>query len=85
MGAGEHLFRFFLARAGAPDRPVIDEPALTRKSLVVTNLLPGDYVWQVQASEVSNGRRYANWSSPQTFTVAGKSRRASSRAQPPAS
>jgi len=85
MGAGEHLFRFFLARVDAPDRPVIDEPALTRKSLVVTNLLPGDYVWRVQASEVSDGRRYANWSRPQTFTVAGKPGRANARAKPPAS
>lgn len=86
LGEGEHLFRFFLARADAPDRPVIDEPALSRKNLVITNLLPGDYVWRVQASEVaSNGKRYANWSNTQTFTVAGKQRHTISRAKPPAS
>jgi hypothetical protein len=85
LGEGEHMFRFFMARADAPESPVIDEPVLVRKSLVITNLLPGDYVWRVQASEVSNGKRYANWSSPQTFTVAAKPGPATSRAKPPAS
>ena len=85
MGEGEHAFRFFLARADTPERPVIDEPALSRKDLVITNLAAGEYVWRVQASEVSNGRRYANWSSPQTFTVAGRPGRMKPRAKPPAS
>lgn len=85
LGEGEHTFRFFLAREDAPDRPVVDELALSRKSLVITNLKAGNYMWRVQASEVSNGKRYANWSNTQTFTVAGKPRRVKPHAKPPAS
>ena len=88
LGEGTHRYRFVIARAGAPDTPVVDEPALTGKSFVATDLAPGDYVWRVETSGISNGKTYANWSNPQTLTVAGASGRPKSiqkRAKPPAS
>jgi hypothetical protein len=85
LGDGAHQYRFVIARADAPDIPVVDEPALTTKSFVATDLLPGDYVWHVQTSGVSNGKIYSNWSALQTLTVAGDARPAKKRAQPPAS
>jgi len=85
FGEGVHLYRFVIARADAVDSPVIDEPALTAGSFVATDLPPGDYVWRVQTSAISNGKSYSNWSVQQTLTVAGGAKPAEKRAQPPAS
>ncbi len=85
LGEGAHQYRFVVARAGAADSPVIDEPGLTDKSFVATDLPPGDYVWRVQTSGVSNGKTYSNWSTSQTLTVAGEAAPAKKRAKPPAS
>ena len=85
LGEGVHQYRFVIARAGAPDAPAIDEPGLTAKSFVATDLPPGDYVWRVQTSGVSNGKSYSNWSAQQTLTVAGVPEPAKTRAKPPAS
>lgn len=85
LGAGAHQYRFFAARADAPGDPVIDEPGLTAKSFVATDLPPGDYVWRVQTSGSSKGKNYGNWSSWQTLTVAGEAAPARKRAKPPAS
>jgi hypothetical protein len=85
LGEGEHLYRFVIGRADAPDIPVIDEPALTEKSFVATDLPPGDYTWRVETRSIANGKTYSNWSSPQTLTVAGKTKQTKPRAKPPAS
>ena len=85
LGEGTHQYRFVIARADAPDSPVIDEPALTARSFVATDLPPGDYIWRVQTGGVSNGKSYSNWSTPQTLTVAGETKPAKKRAKPPAS
>lgn len=85
FGEGKHLYRFVIARADSPGRPVIDEPALTERSFVATDLPAGDYVWRVETRSVDNGKTYANWSNPQTLTVAGKTKRTKTRAKPPAS
>ena len=85
LGEGAHQYRFVIARADAPDSPVADEPALTEKSFVATDLPPGDYVWHVQTSGVSGGKNYSNWSTLQTLTVAGEAKPAKKRAKPPAS
>lgn len=84
LGEGAHQYRFVIARADAPDGPVIDEPALTDKSFVATDLPPGDYVWHVQTSGFSNGKSYFSWSALQTLTVAGEAKPAKKRAKPPA-
>lgn len=85
LGEGTHQYRFVVTREDAPDSPVIDEPGLTDKSFVATDLPPGDYVWRVQTSGVSNGKIYSNWSTQQTLTVAGEVIPAKKRAKPPAS
>jgi hypothetical protein len=85
LGEGMHQYRFVIARADAPDSPVVDEPALTAKSFVATNLSPGDYIWHVQTISVSNGKSYSNWSPLKTLTVAGEAKPAKNRAKPPAS
>jgi len=85
LGEGKHLYRFVVARADSPDRPVIDEPALTERSFVATDLPPGDYIWRVETRSVDNGKTYSNWSNPQTLTVAGKTKQTKTRAKPPAS
>ena len=84
LGQGRHQYRFTMARADAPDSPVIDEPALAVQSFVATDLPPGDYVWRVQTSGVSNGKTYANWSARQTLTVTAATGSKTRRAQPPA-
>jgi hypothetical protein len=84
LGQGVHQYRFTMARADAPDSPVIDEPALTAQSFVATDLPPGDYVWRVQTSGVGNGRTYTNWSARQTLTVTSAAGPKTKRAQPPA-
>jgi len=84
FGDGAHQYRFVVARADAPGNPVIDEPGLTGQSFVATDLPPGDYVWRVQTSGISNGKSYSNWSTQQTLTVAGEAKPAKKRAQPPA-
>lgn len=84
LGQGLHQYRFVMARADAPDSPVIDEPALTAQSFVAADLPPGDYVWRVQTSGVSNGKTYSNWSAQQSLTVAGAASPKTRRAQPPA-
>jgi len=85
LGEGVHQYRFVITRAAAADNPVIDEPGLTARSFVATDLPPGDYVWRVQTSGVSNGKSYSNWSTQQTLTVAGEANPAKKRAQSPAS
>jgi hypothetical protein len=71
LGEGVHRYRFVMARAAAPDSPVIDEPALSDQSFVATDLSPGDYIWRVQTSGTTDGKSYSNWTTPQTLTVAG--------------
>lgn len=85
LGEGAHQYRFLMARAYTPGSPVIDEPGLTAKSFVATDLPPGDYVWRVQTSGVSNGKIYSNWSAQQTLTVAGDAAPPKKRAKPAAS
>ena len=82
MGQGVHRYRLVIAREGAPDLPVIDEPALTARSFVATDLPPGDYVWSVQTTEMARGKTYSSWTSPQTLTVPGKVSHKFKRAQP---
>lgn len=85
LGEGTHQYRFLAAPAETPDRPVIDEPGLTAQSFVATDLPPGNYVWRVQTSGVSNGKTYSNWSTAQTLTVAGTPKQTGKRAKPPSS
>lgn len=85
LGEGLHQYRFFMMRAAAPHSPVIDEPGLTDKSFVATDLPPGDYIWRVQTSSASDGTTYSNWSSEQALTVAGEAEPGKKRAKPPAS
>jgi len=84
LGQGVHQYRFVMARAEAPDSPVIDEPALTAQSFVATDLPPGDYAWRVQTSGVSNGKTYANWTAQRTLTVTSATGPKTKSAQPPA-
>lgn len=84
FGEGPHRYRFFMARADVPDRPVIDEPGLAAQSFVATDLPPGDYVWRVQISGTSRDRVHSNWSPQQSLTVAGGPNATRKRAKPPA-
>lgn len=84
FGQGPHQYRFFVAPADAPDRPVIDEPGLTARSFVATDLPPGDYVWRVQISGTSRNRAHSNWSALQSLTIAGQPNATRKRAKPPA-
>lgn len=85
LGDGLHQYRFVIARADAPDRPVIDEPGLTAQSFVATDLPPGDYVWRVQITGTSRNRIHSNWSTQQALTVAGEPNLSRNRAKPAAS
>jgi hypothetical protein len=70
-GEGGRRYRLVLARAAAPDRPVIDEPGLTSDSFVATGLPAGDYVWHVQMTTIEGGAVRSTATDPQTLTVAG--------------
>lgn len=68
-GEGERQYRFQLARAGAGTAPLIDEPGLTARSFVITDLPPGSYSWRVETLQFVDGEVHSKWSPIEQLTI----------------
>lgn len=68
-GAGAMRYRFQLFRDGEAAIPLIDEPGLTKRSMVVTDLPPGGYSWRVQTLQFIDGGVNQKWSPAETLTI----------------
>lgn len=68
-GEGERQFRFQLSRADDKGTPLIDEPGLTGRSFVVTDLPAGTYNWRVQTLQFVGGKVHGKWSPVERLTI----------------
>jgi hypothetical protein len=68
-GEGTHRFRFQLTKVGGHDPPLVDEPGLTARRLILTNLPPGEYEWRVHTLQFIDGTAYGKWSATERLTV----------------
>lgn len=67
-GEGARSYRFQLHRNGDP-RPIIDQMALGRPEITVTDLPPGSYAWRVMSRTITHDRRIDKWSEPEPFLI----------------
>ena len=69
-GSGKRIYHFRL-RPDAPNAlPLADEPGLTGDMLTLSDLPPGEYVWQVGVRQYEDGEEGVDWLPEQKLTVA---------------
>lgn len=68
-GEGTHQFRFQLKKVDGDDPPLVDEPGLATRRLILTNLPPGEYEWRVHTLQFIDGAAYGKWSAAERLTV----------------
>ncbi len=67
---GTPQFRFRLVRKGEPNLPIVDEAGLTANLLSVSNLPPGEYLWQVASTIFVKGQAVSTWAPEQSLKLA---------------
>ena len=68
-GDGTHQFRFQLKKVDGDGPPLVDEPGLTARRMILTNVPPGDYEWRVHTLQFIDGTAYGKWSPTERLTV----------------
>jgi len=68
-GEGTHQFRFQLKKAAGDGPALVDEPGLTARRLILTNVPPGDYVWRVHTLQFIDHTAYGKWSATERLTI----------------
>lgn len=67
-GQGARSYRFQLYRNDDP-RPLIDQTALAKPEITVTDLPQGSYTWRVMSRTITHDRRIDKWSEPEPFHI----------------
>ena len=68
-GAGETTYAFQLWNTARPAELIVDETAMNRQGIIVTDLAPGTYEWRVAAMQVDEDGLLQVWGPTQRLNV----------------
>ncbi|WP_160746779.1 FecR domain-containing protein [Croceibacterium soli] len=69
QGEGERQYRFQLARDDAFEDLLVDEPGLSAKRFILTDLPVGTFYWRVETLQFVDGQVHGKWSPAERLTI----------------
>jgi hypothetical protein len=68
-GKGVMRYHFQLHQNDSRTTPIVDEAGLTDKQIILSDLLPGEYLWRVASVQYLGGEVTENWTEFEKLTV----------------